>query len=197
MMRNFISLLIVPVIILLQLVACSGNEKYISGEMTNNDYDGCKAYLYTMLPEYRLVDSTVIDGTEFGFDIPDTLNLYKVKVIKDQNDMFPIVVPLASGDGKVNIYMGDKVVTAGTPMNDRLQDFLLALDGFYETAINSGKTKDDVVNEFRTFLAEQVKFNSNNIVSVYIITEFRSRFAPEVYDELVAGLDKNIRNLLD
>ena len=196
-MRNFISLLIVPMVIVSLLVACGGNEKYISGSMTNNDYDGCKAYLYTMLPEYRLVDSTVIDGTEFGFDIPDTLNLYKVKVIKDQNDMFPIVVPLASGDGKVNIYLGEKVVTAGTPVNDRLQDFLLALDSFYETAINSGKTKDDVVNEFKTFLAEQVKFNSNNIVSVYIITEFRSRFAPEVYDELVAGLNKNIRNLLD
>lgn len=196
-MRNFISLLIVPVVIVSLLAACSGNGKYITGAMTNNDYDGCKAYLYTMLPEYRLVDSTVIDGTEFGFDIPDTLNLYKVKVIKDQNDMFPIVVPLVSGEGKVNIYMGDKVVTAGTPVNDRLQDFLLALDGFYETAINSGKTKDEVVNEFKTFLAEQVKFNSNNIVSVYIITEFRSRFAPEVYDELVAGLDQNIRTLLD
>lgn len=196
-MRNIVTLLFSSVLIVSLFIACNGNEKYISGEMTNNDYDGCKAYLYTMLPEYKLVDSTVIDGTEFGFDVPDTLNLYKVKVMKEHNDMFPIVVPLASGDGKVNIYMGDKVVTAGTPVNDRLQDFLLALDGFYETAINSGKTKDDVVNEFRTFLAEQVKFNSNNIVSVYIITEFRSRFAPEVYDELVAGLDKNIRNLLD
>ena len=70
--------------------------------------------------------------------------------------MFPIVVPLASGDGKVNIYMGEKVVTAGTPVNDRLQDFLLALDGFYETAINSGKTKDDVVNERRLLQQEHL-----------------------------------------
>ncbi|MBM6891224.1 hypothetical protein H6A30_13370 [Bacteroides caecigallinarum] len=196
-MRNIVTLLFSSVLIVSLFIACNGNEKYISGAMTNNDYNGCKAYLYTMLPEYRLVDSTVIDGTEFGFDIPDSLSLYKVKVAKSNDDMFPVVVPLVSGEGKVSIYMGDKVVTAGTPSNDRLQDFLLALDGFYETAINSGKTKEEVVNEFRTFLAEQVKFNSNNIVSVYIITEFRSRFAPEVYDDLVAGLNKNIRNLLD
>lgn len=196
-MRFFFSNILITATISLLFFSCTRNMKYINGVMSTDEYSGAKAYLYTLLPERKLVDSVEIDGVVFGFDVPDTLNIYNVIVKKGNNDMFPIVLPLVSGEGKVNIYMGDKVVTCGTPTNDRLQDFLLALDAFNETSINSSRNSEEILNDFKEFLVQQVKVNKDNIVSVYIIREFRSRFAPEVYEELVAALDDSLRPLIN
>lgn len=194
-MKQFVSVGFV-LLSLATLFSCGGTGTGVQGEMSTQEYDGQTVYLYS-IPGYKPIDSTRIDGKNFKFNVPDSLGLYELRTRKSLKDFYFVTLPFVAGEGNVKVYMGDKVVTTGTLSNDRLQDFLLAIDQFYIDCVKSGKSVKEAVPAFKDFLKEQVVANRDNPVSAYILVAFKSRFTADEYTQLSGQLKAEFQPLLD
>ena len=55
------------------------------------------------------------------------------------DDLFPITLPVVTEKGVVKVVLGELVLTSGTDLNDKLQDFLLAVDRFSDEMAGFGE----------------------------------------------------------
>lgn len=163
------------------LCSCSPAPKgcVVKGNVKTEGYEGQTVYLcnpYTL--EAR--DSASVRDGKFSFSpggqTPDIL-LLKLKSSPD--DLFPVTLPVVTENGTVEVVLGEIVLTSGTPLNDKLQDFLLAVDRFSDEMTKSGKETDKVRTEFMHLLETSILQNTDNPVGGYIFRAYSSRLTPE------------------
>lgn len=181
---------------LVALVACGGTGKSVEGEMTTDEFDGMSVYLYSF-PHHTLLDSTVVKDRSFRLALADSLALYDLRVQKSRKDYVAQAVPIVAGEGNVKVYMGDKVVTTGTYSNDRLQDFLLAMDKFYLDCVNAKMQTGEIAPAFKTFLMEQVNANLDSPVGAYLLLSYKSRFTADEYEQLKGKVKAEYQSLFN
>lgn len=142
-------------------------------------YEGKMVYLCDPYTQATCDSISVRDG-KFNFDLgeqPPAVLLLKLKSSAD--DSFPITLPVVTENGTVKVVLGELVFTSGTPLNDKLQDFLLAVDRFSDEMSKSGKGIEKIRTEFMHLLEASILQNKDNRVGMYIFRTYSSRLTPE------------------
>lgn len=163
----------------LLLGACgSGNtSEGLTGRVTLEGYEGRQVYLETTTSTPVRVDSTkVIDG-RFTLTFTDSVpQVYSLVLSSSPTDAYPIVLPVVSEKGHVNVSVGELVLTSGTPLNDRLQDFLLEVSRFTDNAMKQENPDMQRIKEdFARLVEEAALRNADTPVGVYIYRMYADR----------------------
>ena len=173
----------------------STNTFMIEGLMAGDHYNDKNVYLTDPFSE-EIFAETVVKDKKFSFHFPDnSLKIYKLVYKYSDKDMFPLTLPIVGGEGNVQVYMGGKVLTTGTPSNDAIQDFLLSNEKIVEEITTSGLSLEEVKTRFKDFLVDTVKNNKDNIVSVYVMKAYASRFTKDEISSLLTLIKSDIAML--
>lgn len=142
----------------------------------------------------QIIDVALVENKSFQFRVPAyELKIYRLVYKFKDDDLVPITLPFVGGEGDVEVYLGPKVVTRGTPSNDALQDFLLARSNKEDELLRTITSLEENRALFKDFLKEQIQQNRMNIVSGYILKAFRSRFDDDEYAYLLQQIDERFR----
>lgn len=174
----------------------SNNAFMIEGIMAGDHYNDKNVYLTDPFTD-EIYAETVVKEKKFTFRFPDNaLKIYKLVYKYSDKDYFPLTLPVVGGEGDVKVYMGGKVLTTGTPSNEALQDFLIANDKKTEEMMNKTDLPiDEIKSEFKNFLAESIINNKDNIVSLYVLKSYTSRFSEEEVKSLLAQMNSEVAEL--
>lgn len=174
----------------------STNTFMIEGIMAGDHYNDKNVFLTDPFTD-EIFAETVVKDKKFTFHFPDNcLKLYKLVYKYSDKDFFPLTLPIVGGEGDVKVYMGGKVLTTGTPSNDALQDFLIANDKKTEEMMNKTDLSiDEIKSEFKNFLAESIINNKDNIVSVYILKSYTSKFTQDEISSFLGVIKPEVASL--
>ena len=145
-------------LVTLLFCACGSNNEAmegLTGKVTLEGYEGKQVYLVTTDGSYTKVDSTLVKDNKFAYTFTDSIpQVYQLVLGKDANDQYPITLPVVSEKGHIRVSMGELVLTSGTPLNDSLQDFLLAVSNLTDKAMKQEKLD---INQVKADLAKLVE----------------------------------------
>ena len=195
-MKKFILHLSLCLSALFLATGCQGGYD-IRGTIVGVQYTNRMVFLcapYTLQP----IDSTVIRDGKFGFHVPgSSVTVYNLLLQGKSSDILPLDIPVVTGDGVAKVTMGDVFSIGGTPLNDRLKEFLLGTDTFFQDGLSGKYTSEQIRANFKRYLQEQVVENKSNIVSAYILQSYSNRFTEEEYAQLKQQLDKEVAATLN
>ena len=125
---------------------------------------------------------TVVDG-KLTFQRTDSAAMPYVALIhlrNVQDSVDWLDMPVVIEGGKVQVSIGEYILTSGTPLNAHLQDFLNGLQavktGFKEDAAAS---VGEVRQGYSSFYKQQILSNRNNAVGDYIYKAYGTHLLPE------------------
>ena len=111
-----------------------------------------------------------------GHQIKDTVTIVspvvKVLSIRANKSGLEYRLPVVIENGSIQAYISDVVCTGGTMLNERMQDFLMAVDE-YSTACENKQT-EQIKFGFADLLKKYIEINDDNAVGEYIRTAYRS-----------------------
>lgn len=165
----------------------------VKGKMVGRGLLSKKVMLYNE-DLTQVLDVALIENKAFQFKVPAyELKIYQLMYKCTEDDPFAILLPFVGGEGDVEVYVGPKVVTRGTPSNEALQDFLLARSNFQDNLLLSNSSIEEKRVFFKDFLKEQVLQHRMNIVSGYILKAYRNRFDEGEYTYLLEQIGERFR----
>ena len=183
-MKKYILFLLIAIGVV-SFSSCSGGGTTIYGKLSVLKHEAKNVYLCDAY-SYKTIDSTRVNDGKFVFHIPDSVKGIRLLALKNAlEEDLPLPLPVVVGEGNVNVIMGETILTYGTPLNDRLQDFLLATDAFHTEMLEKELSAAEIAPLFTSLLQEQILLNRDNIVGVYIYKSYKSRFSPEKKEELI------------
>ena len=186
-------------IVVLSLCACTSVPKGCTIEGTEKDknYEGKQVYLrHALTPE--TYDSTIVKNGTFRFTLGETSPEVSLLVLKaSSDDLFPVTLPVVTEKGVVKVVLGELVLTSGTDLNDRLQDFLLAVDRFGDEMAGKGESHGKIKKDFSVLLESSILQNKDNEVGVYIFRSYGSRLSPEQKAHIAERAGEWFRKRLD
>jgi hypothetical protein len=140
-------------------------------------YEGRKVYLETTDASSTKVDSAIVTDGKFMISFNDSLpKVYRLVLSSSDEDVYPITLPVVSEKGHVKVLMGELVLTSGTPMNDALQDFLLAVSNFTDKVMKEeNPDMKKIVSDFGKLVEGSVLSNINTPVGVYIYRAYEGK----------------------
>lgn len=157
----------------------------IHGHAAGDHYNGKTVFLLDAFTNEEIAKTSVKDKT-FEFKVDGSkVAMYTVMLKYTKGDMFPLTVPVVTGEGNVEAYIGGKVVTTGTPSNDAIQDFLLAKEQFTDSLLAEVTDVEKVKTEFKQFLKDQIISTKETIVAIYILKSYASKFTNEEVQTLL------------
>ena len=169
----------------LLLCACGGNNAGktdgLTGKVTLPEYEGKQVYLETTLGDSQKVDSAVVKNGKFTFTFSDSIpQVYTLVLGTSANDQYPITLPVVSEKGSISVVMGKLVLTSGTPLNDNLQDFLLAVSNFTDKAMKQEKPDmQQVKADFSKLVEGAIMQNIKTPVGIYIYKNYSKNLTDE------------------
>lgn len=172
------------------------NPFKIYGIMAGDHYNDRHVYLTDPFSD-EIFAETVVKNRQFSIQFPfNGPKIYMLVYKYSDKDYFPLTLPVVGGEGDVKVYMGGKVLTSGTPSNDALQEFLIANDKKAEEMMSyTDKSIDMIKSEYKNFLAEIIINNKDNIVSLYILKSYSSKFTQEEISSILMLLNPEIATL--
>lgn len=181
-LKCILSVLFVVVV----LSSCGGGgstaaTEGLTGRVTLDGYEGRKVYLETTGANALKVDSATVAEGRFALTFNDSVpQVYRLVLTASDDDQFPITLPVVSEKGHVQVVMGELVLTSGTPLNDTLQDFLLAVSNFTDKAMQQEKPDmQQVMADFAKLVEGAVMKNIGTPVGAYIYRTYSDKLTPE------------------
>ena len=164
-------------LIALMVSACGGNtavHEGITGKVTMDGYEGKKVYLETTASTPVKVDSATVTDGKFSFTFSDAQpQVYNLVLAASATDEYAITLPVVSEKGHIRVSMGELVLTSGTPLNDSLQDFLLAVSNFTDKAMKQEKPDmNQIKADFAKLVEGAVMQNIKTPVGIYIYKNY-------------------------
>ena len=162
----------------------------LTGKVTLDGYEGRYVYLETTDGSSMKVDSTTVTDGKFAFAFSDSVpQVYTLVLAASDDDQYPITLPVVSEKGNVKVSMGELVLTSGTPLNDELQDFLLAVSNFYDKALQQEKPDlQKIAANFAKLVEGSIMSNLNTPVGVYIFRAYGDKLTePQKAQILLRG----------
>lgn len=158
------------------IVACTGHQikgYEINGSAPLPEFEGKMVYMKDF-SSGQLVDSAEIVHGKFDFSDTVTIVSPVVKVlsIRAGKSGLEYRLPVVIENGSIQAYISDVVCTGGTMLNERMQDFLMAVDE-YSTACENKQT-EQIKSGFADLLKKYIEINDDNAVGEYIRTAYRS-----------------------
>lgn len=168
----------------------------IKGNVRAEGYEGKTVYLCNPHTS-AVLDSVSVQDGKFSFSLGEVgTDVLLLKLKASADDSFPITLPIVTENGTARVVLGETVFTSGTPLNDKLQDFLLAVSRFSDEMSGSGKEIEKVRTEFMHLLQASILQNRDNRVGVYIFRAYSSRLSPEcradIFEKAGEGFRKEI-----
>lgn len=96
----------------------------------------------------------------------------KVLSIRASKSGLEYRLPVVIENGSIQADISDVVCTGGTMLNERMQDFLMAVDE-YSTACENKQT-EQIKSGFADLLKKYIEINDDNAIGEYIRTAYRS-----------------------
>ena len=150
------------------IVACTGHQikgYEINGSAPLPEFEGKMVYMKDVSSGQPVDSAEIIHGK---FDFSDTVTIVspvvKVLSIRANKSGLEYRLPVVIENGSIQAYISDVVCTGGTMLNERMQDFLMAVDE-YSTACENKQTD---------LLKKYIEINDDNAVGEYIRTAYRS-----------------------
>lgn len=185
----------VALLVLGCLCGCQEGGYNLQGKVTGPQFNGKTVYLCEV--SGSALDSVVVKDSRFGFNLPDTaVTVYNLLLKDKQVDILPLSIPVVAGDGVARVTMGDVLAVQGTPLNDALYEILVGIDELFGEAMSGKIGAEEARAKLRQYLKDKVVKNKANILSVYLLKSYRSRFTAEEYEQLVQQLDKRMASCL-
>ena len=171
-------------LIALMVSACGGSTSVhegITGKVTMDGYEGKQVYLETTASTPVKVDSATVTDGKFSFTFSDAQpQVYNLVLATSATDEYAITLPVVSEKGHIRVSMGELVLTSGTPLNDSLQDFLLAVSNFTDKAMKQEKPDmNQIKADFAKLVEGAVMQNINTPVGAYIFRTYGDRLTDE------------------
>lgn len=176
-MNKYISLLPVSLVAFCIMAACTTTSSdkgcTIKGHTTFNEYR--KAYLMSL--DRALLDSMSISEGNFHFDVADSsvtapYALF-VRLSSGIDSLGNLDMPVFVENGSVSLEIGEYVYTSGTPLNDRMQDFLDALQHCKDGLVAQKELSiEEIEKTFSEFYCQQILTNKDNALGRYIYHEY-------------------------
>ena len=174
-------LFLLPALVLL-LTACGGNGNTAPfiGKVTLDGYEGRHVYLEMTDDAQTVVDSALVKDGRFSFNLNDsTPQVYQLVLKETDDDIFPILLPIVSEKGNLYVSMGELVYTSGTPLNDKLQDFLLAVSNLGDRKLENEADLEKYKADYATLLQGFILQNADNVVGEYIFRTYHSKLSEQ------------------
>ena len=171
-------------LIALAVCACGGNNtahEGITGKVTMDGYEGKQVYLETTASTPVKVDSATVTDGKFSFTFSDAKpQVYNLVLATSADDAYAITLPVVSEKGHIRVSMGELVLTSGTPLNDSLQDFLLAVSNFTDKAMKQEKPDmQQVKADFSKLVEGAIMQNIKTPVGIYIYKNYSNNLTDE------------------
>ena len=158
------------------IAACTGHQIQgyeINGSAPLPEFEGKMVYMKDA-SSGQPVDSAEIIHGKFAF--ADTVTIVspvvKVLSIRASKSGLEYRLPVVIENGSIQADISDVVCTGGTMLNERMQDFLMAVDE-YSTACENKQT-EQIKSGFADLLKKYIEINDDNAVGEYIRTAYRS-----------------------
>ena len=158
------------------IVACTGHQikgYEINGSTPLLEFEGKMVYMKDVSSGQPVDSAEIIHGK---FDFSDTVTIVspvvKVLSIRANKSGLEYRLPVVIENGSIQAYISDVVCTGGTMLNERMQDFLMAVDE-YSTACENKQT-EQIKSGFADLLKKYIEINDDNAVGEYIRTAYRS-----------------------
>ena len=171
----------------------------LTGRVTLDGYEGRKVYLETTGANALKVDSATVAEGRFALTFNDSVpQVYRLVLTASDDDQFPITLPVVSEKGHVQVVMGELVLTSGTPLNDTLQDFLLAVSNFTDKAMQQEKPDmQQVKADFSKLVEGAVMKNIDTPVGAYIYRTYSHNLTPEQKESIVSRGGESFRKAVN
>lgn len=175
----------------------SGNT--LEGRVTLDGYEGRPVYLETVSSDPQRVDSAVVEDGKFFLTLEDTVpQVYCLALSASDNDPYAIRLPVVSEKGHIRVSMGELVLTSGTPLNDALQDFLLAVSTFTDKVMEQDEPDMQRIRDgFAALVEDAVMLNITSPVGAYIYRMYGDRLSPEKRETILKHGSDSFRKALD
>ena len=183
----------------LLFMACGGGntatQDGLTGKVTMDGYEGKQVYLETTSVPASRVDSALVKDGKFSFTFTDSIpQVYNLVLVTSSDDVFPIILPVVSEKGHVQVSMGEYVLTQGTPMNDSLQDFLLAMSTLTDKAMQQEKPDMEKVRaDFAKLVEGAILQNIQTPVGIYIYRMYADRLDDAQRETILSRADNSFK----
>ena len=145
------------------IAACAGHQikgYEINGSAPLPEFEGKMVYMKDASSGQPIDSAEIIHG-KFAF--ADTVTIVS-PVVK--------VLSIRASKSGLEADISDVVCTGGTMLNERMQDFLMAVDE-YSTACENKQT-EQIKSGFADLLKKYIEINDDNAIGEYIRTAYRS-----------------------
>ena len=196
-MMNFTKYICVSLLAVI-LSACGGSntaKEGLFGKVTIEGYEGKQVYLETTVGTPTKVDSALVENGKFTLTFTDaTPQVYRLVLGKSADDMYPITLPVVSEKGHISVVMGELVLTSGTPLNDNLQDFLLAVSNFTDKAMKQEKLDmNQIKADYAKLVEGAVMQNIKTPVGAYIYRMYSDQLSDEQQALIMSRADEGFK----
>ena len=149
----------------LVLGACSQIKGYrIDGSAPLPEFEGKMVYMKDVSTDAPVDSARIING-KFAF--ADT-----TKIENPSKMGLEYRLPVVIENGTIKASIADVVCTEGTMLNERMQDFLLAIDAY--SAACTDKPVEQIQSGFSELLKRYIEMNNDNVIGTYIQTAYQS-----------------------
>ena len=138
------------------------------------------------MPEYDMayladldrhrVDSTALEGGDFHFVVADSVDqpyAMLLQLVDREEPLNQMDLPVMVENGAVRVDLGEYILITGTPLNDRVQQFLNALQACKDrVAAQKDVTVEQIQATFSGFYKEQILLNKDNVLGGYILRDY-------------------------
>ena len=122
------------------------------------------------------VDSTALDGGNFHFVVSDSVSrpyAMLLQVVDREEPLNRMDLPVMVEKGTVRVELGEYIHISGTPLNDRVQDFLNALQACKDrVTAQAGISVEQIQSTFSGFYKEQILLNKDNALGGYLLQDY-------------------------
>lgn len=158
------------------IVACTGHQMKgyeINGSVPLPEFEEKMVYMKDVSSAQPLDSAEIIHG-KFAFSDTVTIVSPVVKVLSicASKSGLEYRLPVVIENGSIQADISDVVCTGGTMLNERMQDFLMAVDE-YSTACENKQT-EQIKSGFTDLLKKYIEINDDNAIGEYIRTAYRS-----------------------
>lgn len=153
---------------------------------TQNTPRGCTLTGHISMPEYDMAyladldrhrtDSTSLDNGDFHFAVADSVSqpyAMLLQLVDREEPLNQMDLPVMVENGTIQVNLGEYIHITGTPLNDRVQHFLNALQACKDkVAAQKDITVEQVRSTFSGFYKEQILLNKDNVLGGYILRDY-------------------------
>lgn len=159
----------------LVLGACSQIRGYrIDGSAPLPEFEGKMVYMKDVSTDAPVDSARIING-KFAFADTTKIENPVIKILSIHASKMGLEYRLPVVIGKryyKSRVLPRSVCTEGTMLNERMQDFLLAIDAY--SAACTDKPVEQIQSGFSELLKRYIEMNNDNVIGTYIQTAYQS-----------------------